>query len=186
MPFSKNKRVCYSNWVMQTSPAHHLYITDIEAAINYWRLMGASHGHGLVQGGDKESTVADTLVGEEKYDASPHADNGWRLGSELRALAQVYGAMIYQRLLWLEVSAMPSLAYQAWLQWYASTPDTPCIAICSTSQGDAFCKGCGRAADEVRDWVSYSPAQKRVVWLRLQAEGTAWRFTRYLERSQAV
>ena len=28
--------------------------------------------------------------------------------------------------------------------WYAHTPDAPCIAICSTSQGDAVCKGCGR------------------------------------------
>ena len=35
-------------------------------------------------------------------------------------------------------------ARDAWLAWYATTPDAPCIAICSTSQGDDVCKGCGR------------------------------------------
>ncbi len=31
----------------------------------------------------------------------------------------------------------PAKAYAAWKAWYDTTPDTPCIAICSTSQGDA-------------------------------------------------
>jgi predicted Fe-S protein YdhL (DUF1289 family) len=79
---------------------------------------------------------------------------------------------------------MPAGACAAWLAWYASTPDAPCIAICSTSQGDAICKGCGRSFDEVQHWPAYSPAQKRSVWRRITMEGTAWRFNRYAERAQ--
>lgn len=50
--------------------------------------------------------------------------------------------------------------FGAWLAWYESTtPDTPCIAICSTSQGDDVCKGCGRTFEEVQHWLSISPVQ---------------------------
>ena len=59
-----------------------------------------------------------------------------------------------------------------------------CIAICSTSQGDALCKGCGRTFAEVQHWPEMSPADKRATWRRITAEGTAWRFNRYAERAQ--
>ena len=65
-------------------------------------------------------------------------------------------------------------------------PDAPCIAICSTAQGDALCKGCGRTEDEVQHWPRFSPAEKRVVWRRITMEGTAWRFNRYAERVRAA
>jgi len=74
-------------------------------------------------------------------------------------------------------------ALAAWLAWYASTPDTPCIAICSTSQGDASCKGCGRTFEEVQRWTEMSAAEKRGVWRRITREHTAWRFNRYAERA---
>ena len=79
---------------------------------------------------------------------------------------------------------MPGRAKEAWLAWYASTPDAPCIAICSTSQGDATCKGCGRSFEEVQHWPGLSPAEKRMVWRRISMEGTAWRFNRYAERAR--
>jgi predicted Fe-S protein YdhL (DUF1289 family) len=78
---------------------------------------------------------------------------------------------------------MPVKAYAAWLAWYDSTPDTPCIAICSTSQGDAHCKGCGRTFDEVQHWPEFDPVQKRQTWRRITTEGLAWRFNRYAERA---
>jgi len=81
-------------------------------------------------------------------------------------------------------ASMPARASQAWLDWYASTPDAPCIAICSTSQGDAVCKGCGRSFDEVQHWPRYTPVEKRQVWRRITQEGTAWRFNRYAERAR--
>lgn len=103
---------------------------------------------------------------------------------EVRALAGVYALMAYYRQMEIDESALSPAARQAWLGWYASTPDAPCIAICSTAQGDAVCKGCGRSFEEVQQWPQLSPAEKRVVWRRITEEGTAWRFTRYAERAQ--
>ena len=78
---------------------------------------------------------------------------------------------------------VPSDARDAWIGWYQSTPDTPCIAICSTSQGDEVCKGCGRTFDEVQFWTEMSPTQKRQVWRRITLSAEAWRFNRYAERA---
>ena len=88
---------------------------------------------------------------------SPSPD-GVTLAPELRALAQVYALMVFYREVTVDERSMPRQAYAAWLEWYNSTPDTPCIAICSTSQGDDFCKGCGRTFGEVQHW----PAITRV------------------------
>ncbi|MBT9552415.1 MAG: DUF3717 domain-containing protein, partial [Hydrogenophaga sp.] len=130
-----------------------IHITDIEAAINFWR------------------------------ERSPSPE-GMALGSELRALAQVYALMVYFRESEADESSMPGPAREAWLAWFQSTPDTPCIAICSTSQGDDTCKGCGRSFDEVQHWTVMSPSEKRVVWRRITQEASAWRFNRYRERAR--
>ncbi len=55
--------------------------------------------------------------------------------------------------------------------------DSPCIGICSTLF-DEICKGCGRTALEVSNWVVMTDDEKHAVWARIQAEGTAMRFTR--------
>ena len=104
---------------------------------------------------------------------------------EVRALAGVYALMAYYRQTQVDESALGAEARRAWLAWYATTPDTPCIAICSTAQGDAVCKGCGRSAEEVQHWPQLSPADKRLVWHRIVEQGTAWRFNRYAERVTA-
>ena len=114
---------------------------------------------------------------------SPSPD-GITACAEVRALAEVYALMVYHRENERDEHSMPAAARQAWLAWYATTPDAPCIAICSTSQGDSECKGCGRTFREVQDWTAYSPAQKRAVWRRITLQGTAWRFNRYAERAQ--
>jgi uncharacterized protein len=116
-------------------------------------------------------------------DKSPSPD-GITACAEVRALAEVYALMVYYREAECDDASMPARARQAWLDWYASTPDAPCIAICSTSQGDAVCKGCGRSFDEVQHWPSYTPVEKRQVWRRITLEGTAWRFNRYAERAR--
>ena len=128
-----------------------IHITDIEAAINWWRAR------------------------------SPSPD-GITACAEVRALAEVYALMVYYREPLCDETSMPAKARDAWLTWYASTPDAPCIAICSTSQGDEVCKGCGRSFDEVQHWPGYSPAEKRIVWRRITQQATAWRFNRYAER----
>jgi hypothetical protein len=73
----------------------------------------------------------------------------------------------------------------AWLAWFQTTPDTPCIAICSTSQGDDLCKGCGRTFAEVQRWTEMRPVDKRATWRRITQEGSAWRFNRYAERANS-
>ena len=117
-------------------------------------------------------------------DRSPSPD-GISACAEVRALAEVYALMVYHHEAECDEHGMPARAHQAWLAWYASTPDSPCIAICSTSQGDGICKGCGRTFDEVKHWTEYGPAAKRAVWRRITHEGTAWRFNRYAERALA-
>lgn len=129
-----------------------IHITDIEAAINYWR------------------------------EREPSRD-GITLAKPLRALAEVYALMVYFREQEADEASMPRAALDAWLAWYATTPDTPCIAICSTSQGDPECKGCGRTFDEVQLWTEMTPAQKRQTWRRIVLHGEAWRFNRYSERA---
>jgi len=129
-----------------------IHITDIEAAINYWR------------------------------DQKPSPD-GITLAAEVRALAEVYALLVFYREQETDEFSMPAPALAAWLAWYESMPDTPCIAICSTSQGDEECKGCGRSFDEVQRWTEMRPAEKRQTWRRITLAGQAWRFNRYAERA---
>lgn len=129
-----------------------IHITDIEAAINYWR--------------------------EKK----PSPD-GVTLAPELRALAEVYALLVFYHEDEADEAGFPPQALAAWRTWYDTTADTPCIAICSTSQGDALCKGCGRSFEEVQRWPEMSPGQKRATWRRITQEATAWRFGRYADRA---
>jgi predicted Fe-S protein YdhL (DUF1289 family) len=129
-----------------------IHITDIEAAINFWR------------------------------ERKPSPD-GVTLAPELRALAEVYALMVYHHEDEADENGFPAQALAAWQAWYSTTPDTPCIAICSTSQGDDFCKGCGRTFEEVQHWPEMTPAAKRGTWRRITLHGDAWRFNRYAERA---
>ena len=54
---------------------------------------------------------------------NPSAD-GVALPPELRALAEVYGLMVYHRQDLADEFSLPLAAAQAWQDWYASTPDT--------------------------------------------------------------
>ena len=129
-----------------------IHITDIEAAINFWR------------------------------ERKPSPD-GNTLAPEIRALAEVYALMVYHHEDEVAEKGFPSKAMAAWRTWYDTTPDTPCIAICSTSQGDAWCKGCGRSFDEVQRWTEMGPGAKRATWRRITLSADSWRFNRYAERA---
>jgi predicted Fe-S protein YdhL (DUF1289 family) len=109
--------------------------------------------------------------------------DGVTLPGPTRALATVYAMMVYYKQDYADEQTMPEKAREAWLAWYHSTPDTPCIAICSTSQGDDVCKGCGRSFDEVQLWPEMSPAAKRAVWQRITRDGSSWRFNKYADRA---
>ncbi len=116
-------------------------------------------------------------------DKKPSPD-GITACAEVLALAEIYALMVYHHESECEEASMPPAAHAAWLAWYATMPDAPCIAICSTSQGDAICKGCGRSFDEVQRWTQMSPAEKRATWRRITNDNTAWRFNRYAERAR--
>jgi uncharacterized protein len=129
-----------------------IHITDIESAINFWRMK------------------------------SPSPD-GVQLAPELRALGEVYGLMVHYKESEADEFTFPAKAYAAWKAWYDTQVDAPCIAICSTSQGDDICKGCGRTFDEVQLWPEMSPAEKRGTWRRITMAHSAWRFNKYAERA---
>ena len=115
--------------------------------------------------------------------AKKPSPDGVALSPEVRALAEVYALMVYHHLSEWPADRLSIPQVDALHAWYATTTDSPCIAICSTAQGDALCKGCGRTFDEVGNWPSMSPLAKRAVWRRIQLEATAWRFNRYAERA---
>ena len=137
---------------MMHLPMASIHITDLEAAINFWR------------------------------EKTPSPD-GVTLSPPLRALAEVYALMVFYRHDEAAEKGFPAQAWDAWLAWYNTTPDTPCIAICSTSQGDPDGKGCGRSFDEVQRWTEMSPGEKRATWRRITVLDSAWRFNRYAERA---
>lgn len=130
--------------------------------------------------------IADLEAAINHWRAQAPARAGAALAPEVAALAEVYAQLVYLRRDEIEPEALPAAARAAWLAWYASTPDTPCIAICSTAQGDAVCKGCGRTEHEVQTWPAMTPWAKRAVWRRIQQQGSAWRFNRYAERARAA
>ena len=45
-----------------------------------------------------------------------------------------------------------------------------CVAVCSTLFDD-ICRGCGRTAMEVANWVFMTEEEKRAVWIRIKAQG---------------
>jgi len=62
-------------------------------------------------------------------------------------------------------------------------PDSPCIAICSTTAGDDICRGCGRTLEEISNWIFMGPDEREVVWRRIETERTALRYTTYQHRA---
>ena len=45
------------------------------------------------------------------------------------------------------------------------------MAVCSTLFDD-ICRGCGRTAMEVANWVFMTEEEKRAVWIRIKAQAT--------------
>lgn len=62
-------------------------------------------------------------------------------------------------------------------------PDSPCIAICSTTAGDDICRGCGRTLEEISNWIFMGSDEREVVWRRIETERTALRYTTYQDRA---
>ena len=143
-----------------------------------WREGGRYHGPHMAA-----IHITDIEAAINHWRACAPSSDGITLAPQLTALADVYARMVYGHQVDIDESSMPAQAMRAWSDWYDTTPDTPCIAICSTSQGDDWCKGCGRSFEEVQLWPGMQPVEKRATWQRITREGTAWRFNRYAERA---
>jgi predicted Fe-S protein YdhL (DUF1289 family) len=68
------------------------------------------------------------------------------------------------------IGSMSALQSDALMEKPPIRPDTPCVAVCSTTF-DEVCRGCGRTVVEVAHWVSMSELQKELVWQRILAQG---------------
>ena len=51
-------------------------------------------------------------------------------------------------------------------QFDESVP-SPCLKRCALDATTAFCSGCGRSREEIRDWMTLDAEAKRAVWRRL-------------------
>lgn len=127
--------------------------------------------------------ITDIEAAINHWRAKRPTTEGAALAHELQALAEVYALMVFHHEDLADEFSLPVAAAEAFQDWYATTPDTPCIAICSTSQGDEMCKGCGRTFEEVQLWPEMTAGEKRLVWRRITMEGTSWRFNKYAERA---
>jgi len=56
------------------------------------------------------------------------------------------------------------------MQKIPERPDTPCVAVCSTTFDD-ICRGCGRTVAEVAVWVFMNDDENEIVWQRIVAQG---------------
>ena len=59
---------------------------------------------------------------------------------------------------------------------------SPCIAICDTLYRD-ICSGCGRTVKEVYEWIQMTDEEKEAVWVRIEEQASAYRYTTYKERA---
>ncbi len=144
-----------------------------------WRQPGAGYDAGPMAG----IHITDIESAINYWRGKKPSPDGFSLAPETRALAEVYALMVFRHETQVDEFALAPEALAAWMTWYDTTPDTPCIAICSTSQGDEECKGCGRSFAEVQYWTEMRPVEKRQTWRRITMLGTSWRFNKYAERA---
>ncbi|MFO7647696.1 DUF1289 domain-containing protein [Halomonas campaniensis] len=60
---------------------------------------------------------------------------------------------------------------------------SPCVGLCSTTLGDATCRGCQRADAEIRDWFGLAPDARAARMAELDAlrEAVAGRYLRLVD-----
>ncbi len=90
-------------------------------------------------------------------------------GDDLAAWLGTWGQMLALRRTTWPMADLTARQRAQWLAWAQAQADSPCIAVCSTAQGDAICRGCRRSFEEIKAWPALDLAQKRLVWARLLA-----------------
>ncbi len=46
---------------------------------------------------------------------------------------------------------------------------SPCISVCRMNAPRTWCQGCYRSIEEIRQWSQASDAQKKAIWVRIEA-----------------
>lgn len=46
--------------------------------------------------------------------------------------------------------------------------ESPCLGICSTTQGDQICRGCKRDSEEILNWGAYTSEQRSTIMERTE------------------
>lgn len=52
--------------------------------------------------------------------------------------------------------------------------ESPCIGLCSTTLGDAICRGCKRDSDEILNWGGLSTEQRERSLIRIETTTRRW------------
>jgi len=51
--------------------------------------------------------------------------------------------------------------------------ETPCIDVCTLDPVTGLCEGCARSIDEITQWASYTPAERRRIMAELESRKAA-------------
>ena len=86
---------------------------------------------------------------------------------DLSAWLGTWGHMLALRRTTWPMADLTARQRAQWQTWAHAQTDSPCIAVCSTAQGDAICRGCRRSFEEIKAWPALDLVQKRLVWARL-------------------
>jgi len=54
-------------------------------------------------------------------------------------------------------------------QYRADQVQSPCVSVCQMDEETALCQGCLRTLDEICQWGNADDAQRRAIWLNIEA-----------------
>lgn len=54
-------------------------------------------------------------------------------------------------------------------QYRSNQVPSPCVSVCQMDEDTALCRGCLRTLDEIRQWGNADDAQRRAIWLNIEA-----------------
>ena len=57
--------------------------------------------------------------------------------------------------------------------WQRDEIESPCVNLCTVHPETRLCMGCARHIDEIRDWSSMSPEQRRAIMIELPERNPA-------------
>ena len=126
--------------------------------------------------------ITDIEAAINRWRARSLSSTASALSTEVRALAEVYGSMVWQHERVDEICSTAAHATPGWPGTAADAGHALHRDLLHQPGRRRSRKGhCGRSFDEVQGLDGDEPRPKRAT-RRITMEGTAWRFNRYAER----